>query len=295
MSFKRRIYSFIYEQCWTLGFIEQPFVDLVDGKSYEIHYIKGIPKDCWFADPFILDYNDSVILVLVEEFSYGLRRGRIARLTIDRHTYRLLNYKIILDLPTHLSFPLIRRDNENVYIYPENSESGSWSMYEYNPSTDVLSYVKAVSTEPLTDAIITELFGDELIFATHLPTQNGSTLSVYFADGVFWQDVSFSTNIARNAGDWFRIGDKIYRPAQDCNNGYGVAVILQEVTRSNDSFVFNDVCRIVSTNPQFTTGCHTLNHYKGLAVVDVHGWRRPRFVRWADLMKQSLKKDIVVK
>lgn len=290
MNIKKRIYKFINEQHWTLGFIEKPIEDIVKGIPFEIHYIKEMPHDRWFADPFILDYNDSTILVLVEEFCYDIRRGRIARLTIDRHTYTLLSYEIILDLPTHLSFPFIRRKNGKIYIYPENSESGSWNMYEYKLSSDTFSLVKTVSTEPLTDAIITDLIGDEMIFSTHLPTQNGNTLSVYAADAILRQELKFPTNTARNAGDWFCIGEKVYRPAQDCNNGYGCAVIIQEVTKTNDTFAFTDVCRIVSTNPKFTTGCHTLNHYNGLSVVDVHGWRRPNLVKWDNRIKQLLKK-----
>lgn len=285
MNIKGKIRRFVYEQHWTIGFIEQPLSDLVSGKPYEIHYVNGMPRDRWFADPFILDYNDSTISVLVEEFCYDIRRGRIAQLTIDRNTYDLVGYKIILDLPTHLSFPFIQRINNKIYICPENSESGGWDMYEYDLPTDVLSKVKTLATEPLTDAVVTDVFGEEMIFSTHLPTQNGNILSLYSAKGEFQQELVFPSKVARNAGGWFRVGDKVYRPAQDCNNGYGCAVIIQEVTKDGDSFAFTDVCRIISTNPQFTTGCHTLNNYKRLSVVDVHGWRRPKFVKWVNKIK----------
>ena len=104
MSFHSKLSHFINEQHWTLGFIEQPLKDIIDGKPYEIIYVKGMPRDRWFADPFILDYDEDRIQVLVEEFCYKLCRGRIAWLSFDRKSYRLLEYKIILDLPTHLSF-----------------------------------------------------------------------------------------------------------------------------------------------------------------------------------------------
>lgn len=291
MSFRSKLYHFIYEQHWTLGFIEQPLKDIVEGKPYETTYVKGMPHDRWFADPFILDYDEDKIQVLVEEFSYNIRRGRIARLSIDRKSYRLLEYKIILDLPTHLSFPFILRKNGKVYICPENSASGSWNMYEYDPDTQQCIKVRTILKEPLTDAIITGLLDEEYVFSTHLPSQNGNTLSMYSVHGVLQQELAFPAKVARNAGDWFRIDKKVYRPAQDCDHGYGCAVIIQEIKQADGSLKFNDICRIKSTHPKYTTGCHTLNHYNELSVVDVHGWRRPRLVKWVNNMTRLIKRN----
>ena len=285
-KFKIEVRRLIYEQHWTLGFIEQPVSDIIVGNPYEIHYVKGMPRDRWFADPFILDYDDNQIQVLVEEFCYNFRRGRIAKLFIERHSYRLLDYKIILDLPTHLSFPFILRQQGKIFICPENSESNSWDMYEYHPENDELVKVRRMSDKPLTDAILTDCFGEELIFATHIPNQNGNTLSIYSIDGTLKQNIEFPSKIARNAGDWFFVDGKTYRPAQDCNGSYGRAVAIQEVNRNSmGTLTFTDVCRITSTHPKFTTGCHTFNSYRNLIVIDVHGYRRPRLSKFVDFLR----------
>jgi hypothetical protein len=290
MSIHNQLYHFINEQHWTLGFIEQPLKDIVEGKPFEIQYVKGMPRDRWFADPFILDHDDNTISVLAEEFSYSIRRGRIALLTFDRHTYSLQNYKIILDLSTHLSFPFIQRKNGKVYINPENSASGSWNRYEYNPVTNQCLKVKTIMEKPLTDAIVTDLLDKEYIFSTQLPDPNGDTLSMFCMGDAVQQEHVFSSKVARNAGEWFCVDGKVYRPAQDCSHGYGCAVIIQEVTKSDDALMFTDIRRIESTHPHFTTGCHTFNHHEGLSVVDVHGWRRPRLVKRVDYTKRILKR-----
>lgn len=287
MSIHSILSRYINEQHWTIGFIEQPLRDTIKGKPYEIHYVKGMPRDRWFADPFILDHDDDTISVLAEEFSYSVRRGRIALLNFDRHTYSLQDYKIILDLPTHLSFPFIQRKNGKVFVCPENSESGSWNMYEYNPSSNQCLKKHPVVEKPLTDAIITGLLGKENIFSTQLPNQNGNVLLMYSVGGVLQQELAFSTKVARNAGEWFCVDGQVYRPAQDCNNGYGRAVIIQEVTKIDDSLEFTDIRRIESTHPKYTTGCHTFNHYNGLSVVDVHGWKRPGLVKWVNATKKN--------
>lgn len=286
MSLRKIIREYLFEQHWTIGFIQEPLANILSGESYIINYVQGMPKDRWFADPFILDYNDETIQILVEEFCYKIRRGRIAKLNIDRCSLKLLDYKIILDLSSHLSFPFIQRKGDRIFISPENSESGEWTMYEYNHKTDELTKVKSVINQPLTDAIITDSFGKEQIFSTQTPNQNGNKLTVYSIEGKKEKEILFSSNVARNAGDWFKLDETVYRPAQDCNGAYGTAVILQEVTTKGDDYHFKDVRRIESTNPMFTTGCHTFNSYKGLTVIDVHGYRRPSLFKVVKIIRK---------
>ena len=130
----------------------------------------------------------------------------------------------------------------------------------------------------MADAIITDAFGEEELYATEIPTHNGNMLNRYSIKGneiTLNGQYCFSGNIARNAGDWFKHEGIVYRPAQDCNDCYGSAVILQEVKNDNSELEFIDVRRIKSTNWKYITGCHTFNHYKGVTVIDVHGYCHP--------------------
>ena len=291
MSVLRKIYSSLVDHRWLLGFIEEPLEDVINHKPYEIHYVTGIPRDRWYADPFILDYNDKQIILLVEEWRYINHKGRIAKLIIDRNNYQLLDEIILLELDTHLSFPFIIRKDGKVYVAPENSASGKWNLYEYDSVSEKLKPEKTIVSEPLTDAISTDLLGKTLIFSTRLSEACGSVLSVYSSEGIKLQDIDFHTRVARGAGDWFEIGSKIYRPAQDCNGGYGKAVIIQEINnKSNGSYEFRDVLRIESTNLHFNRGCHTFNHYRELSVVDVYGYRRKWLGPFVDGVKDFCKK-----
>lgn len=44
-------------------------------------------------------------------------------------------------------------------------------------------------------------------------------------------NVSFQSNVARNAGDAFYIDEQMYRPAQDCNKCYGNGIEIQKVNK----------------------------------------------------------------
>lgn len=290
MSLRR----FIYNNHWTLGFYEGTIEDLIGGQSYEIRWLNNPYKNRWFADPFLLNVSENIIDVLVEEFYDPINRGRISRLLIDRKSMSIQKIIPILELPNHLSFPAILKEDGQIFIYPENSESGRLDLYQINPIDNSCVYVRTLCELPLTDAIITSLFDERLLFSTHLPSQNGSVLTCYKEkDGAFIEkcEMTFNSNIARNAGDWFQVDGVVYRPAQDCNKRYGGAVIIQKVTKTGNSFCFNDVVRLEEIYGNYSLGCHTLNYLNGVAVIDVNGYRRPFL---ASIMKAitSFKKRI---
>lgn len=274
-----RLYNRFTLQRWNVGFIPETIDEILEGKPITMNICKHNYKDRWFADPFILDVTDDIVYLLVEELYNKWGKGRISKLTIDRKANCILLVEPILQIESHLSFPAIQRVGGNkIYIYPENAKGEGLPMYEYCHRSNNIELVRVISTRPLADAIITNVLGEETMFATEIPSHNGNCLNQY---RILDSDVEkiaqyvFPGNIARNAGDWLKYDGKIYRPAQDCNKQYGGAVVLQEVENVNGSLRFNDIRRIKSSNCRYTTGCHTFNHYKGVTVVDVHGYVYP--------------------
>ena len=291
MTLRAKIKLLVQEQRWTIGFIEESIDNIVAGNPFCVHYLKGLPKDRWFADPFILDNNNDTIVLLVEEFLYKTRLGRIAKLTIRKEDYLLIDDEVVLELDSHLSFPAIKREGGKVYIYPENAGGFGLALYEYDEMHNKCTYLKTICVEPLADAIITGLFGEEMLFTTKIPNHNGNELSVYkFYNNQpsLFTVCGFDSNIARNAGDWFKVGNNVYRPAQDCNGGYGMAVLLQKVSKNADSFRFDTIRKIESTNTNYTTGCHTFNSFNGLSVIDVHGMKNPRAAKIYSFVRKFL-------
>lgn len=275
----KSLYYKLTEGIWTIGFLENSLDSVIKGEPISVKWLQSDYKDGWFADPFILDVSDDELVVLVEEFYYPIRRGRISKLTIDRKTMTLKALDVVLQLDTHLSFPAIIRKGERIYIYPENSDSKKLTLYEYDRYTNMCRPVDTWINEPLTDAVYTSLFGKDLIFSTKLPIQNGNRLDVYEKENTKTSytkvdTIHFSDNIARNGGDFFTNSGDVFRPAQDCNGGYGTAIILQKVKRSrSEHYCFENVRRIESMHPHYNRGLHTFNSYKGMIVVDVRGYR----------------------
>lgn len=273
-----KLFDLIRRYKWDLGIALKSEGHSYDAPEWNFHIVKA-PKNKWYADPFILDVTSDNIIVLVEEFTYSINRGRLAKLIIDKKTYKLKSEKIILDLSTHLSFPAILRTGDSIYIYPENSASGKSTLYRFNPKDDSLVVVNTLSDLPLTDAIITEIEGDYYLFATKIPTQNSNELTIYESNekiGSYHpiQTMNLSDSTARSAGDIFVDGDRIIRPAQNCNGGYGVGLVFQEVTKDSEGHIA--IKELLRKLPYANyIGMHTYNQYKGYVIVDLHARRHP--------------------
>lgn len=292
--FSKKDRMILRSDMWNLGFVTDDVADVIKSNHLNIQWMKHEYKDRWFADPYLLEVTDKQIVVLVEEFCYKIRKGRIAKLVISRPDYVLQDMKIILELPTHLSFPVIYEKDGQVYVMPENSESGGINIYRYNTETERLDLVHEVGHLPLTDATIVKLHsGEEFVFSTKLPDPNGNELEIYPFDGESMKmdvkslaAVSFPSNIARNAGDAFYIGEQMFRPAQDCNKCYGNGLNIQQINRIGDKFLFTTVAEFHSDNPNYGLGYHTLNMKNGLIVVDGHCLRFPRMVKLLQVLSK---------
>lgn len=271
------IYKRLTRIDWEIGFVADGLQGVFSDNPQYI-WVKNPYKDvCWFADPFILDVTEDYIILLVEEMRYAVHKGRIAKLTINRHTMAIEKMDILLEEDTHLSFPNIWRDGDDIYVYLENHDSGKLNLYRLVDNATRLEKVKVLVDAPLTDAVMTEIFGERQIFSTKMPNPNGDEMYVYTLDRkldiVDTQSVRLDDKHARMAGQFFEYEGKIYRPAQDCNEQYGGAVIIDEVEKVGGQYVFKPIKRLTSQHPRLRQGMHTLNAYKGVVVIDVKGYK----------------------
>ena len=287
---------------WNIGFINTSLDDILYKKDIHIEWMKHNIQESWFADPFLLDVTDSCFIVLAEEFTKRLNKGRISKLIIDRHTYKLEKVEVVKELSTHMSFPVIIREpwfieREKVdteekgkffYIMPENGESGKLKIYKYNFSINKLEDAFIVLEEDVADAVPIKIGKDVYMFCTKKPMANGNVLYVYKWDKgvckfILIGSKVFNENVARMAGCFFVHNRKMYRPTQECNIQYGHAITLQEITCNGkslcetseldiESLEFKEVRRIYSTNPKLPIGMHTFNTYKGIIVTDALGF-----------------------
>lgn len=294
----KSLYKKAVKHKWNIGFIDNDLQSILAGDELNINWMKHGYTDRWFADPFLLEVTNEKIILLVEEFYDLTGRGRISKLVINKEDYTLEDLKVVLELNTHLSFPAIIRDNDEIYIYPENSESNELVLYLYNKQTDSCEKKKVLCSRPLTDAVYTGFWGEPYLFSTEIPFQNKNYLGIYKLDKdidkyVQSESFEFEENIARMAGNFFKYQGKVYRPAQESNETYGHGISIQEVSYNNQ-WRFKEIRRIFSNHPYLELGFHTFNIHNGIIVVDAKGYRFPFIARNLVCLKNGAKKAIKI-
>lgn len=289
-----KLYKFATSNRYTIGIMDFSEDIVKNGYVPTVKWIKDDYKNGWFADPFILRVTDQEIIILVEEFVYKLNRGVISQLTINRNDYTIKDVKKIIDTGYHLSFPAYFRENGNVYIYPEQGERGGTWLYEYNEAKCEAKELNVINPNDTVDTTILSLpDGSKVLLCTTAPDYNGTVLDVY---PFFLHNCPKSLNplmkinspnmTARNAGLCFRVGKKLYRPAQYCKNYYGEGVEIQEIIFIDGNVMLKPINILYSPSKEYPDAFHTFNVFDGKLVV-VDG-RKKRFPLIARILKKCL-------
>lgn len=287
MNIITRLHKTISHFTWDIAYTDFCPSLLTEGINWRnVRTVKNPYKNKWFADPFILDNTESQLTLLVEEFDYSFKKGRIARITINKNTNTIDNCNIILELPTHLSFPAIYRRDGKVFVHPENSASGSSYIYEYDVANDRLVNPRLMIDQPITDAIIKQEGDKYKMFATCMPNPNGEILKEFVSNSFIggYKEIGqtiYPNNTARMAGHYI-ISDGIdYRPAQCCKDEYGQAVVI-----------YDDKDLITTIVPKLSKydGLHTFNVYDHVLVMDLKKYDYPRTHRFFTSLKRRHEK-----
>lgn len=257
---------------WNIGFIEKSIgnVILSDNDYEKVHWVIHNYKDRFFADPFILSVDDDTIKVLVEDFPFYNKRGVISVLSIDRKTYRLIDRKVILRQPFHMSYPFImRKEDGSIWVTPESSKSGALYRYKMNPTTLMLDDQKTIISEPVVDSTIIEYKGLYWLFCTKKGADSNRKLFIYYAENPEGSYKEHSGNpvviddtMARPAGSMFKDGDTLYRVIQKCDKIYGEYINVSRIdilttTEYKESFVKE----LRAENSIYSNAFHTINGY----------------------------------
>lgn len=282
-----RLLSYIlYNQNWNIGFIEQTPENLIENQQLgKVQWMKHQYKDRWFADPFILKVTQDEIVIFVEECKIKQPKGILCELVINRHTKKLKQRYVLLELNTHLSYPAIIRKNGKVYVYPENGASRKLNLYEYDEKNHKLINPKCILDEAVADATILH-FGEEYYLCATKYPDTQSKVYLYKSDSLQGQFLPcnkepFNTSLdsSRPAGDWIISGKALYRPSQNCVTRYGSAISFMYVKIAGNSIKEIKSFSIHPVSWRYNLGIHTLNFKDGLCVVDSYGYLYPIIAR----------------
>lgn len=281
---------------WNIGFVQDSIDSIMSQKHISsVKWMKHSFNDRFFADPFILSVDEEHIYVLAEECKFKNPKGVIVELVVDRKTYTLVNRTILLDTQTHLSYPAIFRENDTVWVYPENGQSGEQHIYKYDSASRTLYDKNEMISEPLADSTIFRYNSKYYLFATKYPNTQSDTY-IYVSEKLESGYALLSEspiynrhNVSRSAGDVFIYKSHIIRPVQNCTKRYGQAVVFNVVNFSDGLCSEEELFELHPIPGRYGRGLHTINIYDDIIVIDGYGYLYPVIGPVLFFIKNSIK------
>lgn len=277
-SFLKRIWRalFVLER-WNIGIGR-----LGDDSLDDIVKRSQLPAYTWLpcihgsgyrADPFIWRAEDG-LRVVYEEYPEWRSRAHIGSfpLEINGGTYRTE-----MSCAFHMSYPYIFREDETWLCVPESAEAGGVDLYQWDKSGLRWQLIQRLLHEPVLDPTLINHEGRWYMFGTLLNDGPHDKLRIWHSASLRgpWkrhcQDpAKVDICSSRSGGSFFRYRNGLFRPAQDCSSGYGLAVTVNRIlslSETNFIEVFQSRLGPDQSGP-YPDGLHTFSISGDVFVID---------------------------
>jgi hypothetical protein len=231
----------------------------------------------YYADPFLFGRQGRNFL-FVEEVSHATGKGiiSVAEVVGDR----LVNVPVpVLERPYHLSYPFVLADDDTIYMLPETGANKSLELYR------AVEFpwrwrLDRVLIEGLSLADATPLFHQDRWWLFAAAAEHGGIdqdeLLIFHSEKLTGPWRSHSANpvksdcsSARPAGRIRRQGRRLLRPAQDCEEGYGTALVWLEIMElTSERFREEEIARWDGPHELGVAGIHSFDQIGQLQVID---------------------------
>ncbi len=247
---------------------------LLDRRCPAAQWIQIPPSQGFIADPFFWPGRPGVLLC--ETYLHRTGLGELTALSIDAG--RVVGSEPLpLGVGCHLSYPSTWAEEGRVLCLPEMAASRRQVLYELKPG--MTPEPLCVVGEDIGMADPTLMKVDGLYWIAYTDTDVGTydNLCLLHAPRLegpwsphLGNPVKIDARSSRPGGTPFRVGDKLYRPAQDCSREYGGALAINHVTLCTpDGYREEPVAMLrPDLDGPFPDGLHTLSFGDGLAVID---------------------------
>ncbi len=245
-------------------------------KDDKYTYIAPSKGGEYYADPFVLtDKGKSYILA--EHYSYRTKKGSIVLIEPGMN-----QIKTLLEKDTHLSYPFVFEENGNMYVLPEEANTGLLSLYKWNGDTKELELIKPILSVPAVDASILKHEGKYYLFTGIKGELPNGKLFIYYADhleGPYLPHASNPVKVSpkgsRMAGGFVMENNEILRPSQYSVKYYGEKVVFQKIMKLSPTEYQEEIYDELTpeAGAPFKCGLHTYHKNANFEVIDLKTMR----------------------
>jgi hypothetical protein len=231
----------------------------------------------FYADPFLYTWSGRTFL-FVEDYSDATKKAVISAAEITDG--RLVTAPVpVLDRPYHLSYPLVFAEAGEIFMLPETAGNNALELYravafpwEWRLETILMEGMALADATPVFHQNRWWLFAS---MGKHGTTDHDE-LFIFYSDEFPgpWRPhpenpVKSDCRSARPAGRIVRRGDRLFRPAQDCEQAYGSAIVWHEITELSPShFAEIEIARVEPPHDLGLDGLHHFDEAGELQAVD---------------------------
>jgi hypothetical protein len=291
---------------WSIALLQLEHWDMTRELSMEKAVIMPDDGQRYYADPFLFADAERRWL-FCEELQYDTGKGIISCAQLEDGRV-MSTPRPVLERSYHLSYPFVFRQGREIYMIPETGGNSTVELYRAQsfPFSWVL-YSILLQNVALYDATLLQyqnrfwLFGAISLYAS-APRDE---LAVFYSErleGPWYphrlNPVKSDCRSARPAGRVVMRDNRLFRPAQDCESGYGSAVVWCEICElTPERFDECEVGRWHAHESLNADGFHTFGCEDALSVIDIKRivrryslqarkrWRRPsQRKKWSFLL-----------
>lgn len=233
----------------------------------------------YYADPFLLEVGGRTHL-FVEEYDQALGKGLISTSLLGSDGFE--RPRPVLEAPSHLSYPHVFEHAGAIWMIPESLQSRTVDLYRAESFPDRWVHeATLLENVEASDATVCQHGGMWWMFAATRSWRgsNWDTLSVFWAAELVgpWHPhagnpILVDHRCARPAGDFFRHNDALWRPAQDCSEGYGTGLAFCRIDMLDREHVHQSVHDTVRLRDEgVRRGPHSLNRTNTIEAIDLYG------------------------
>jgi hypothetical protein len=241
----------------------------------------------YYADPFVFS-SEGEKWLFVEEFNYQTGKGIISCMPVTTE-HKQTTPQPILVRPYHLSYPFVFQHDEVIYMLPETGGNRTVELYRARsfPFDWVLHRV-LIQDVDVYDATLLRHQERWWMFAAiaHRGGSSQDELGIFYSEHLEgpWRahelnPVKSDCRSSRPAGQFVIYGDRLLRPAQDCESNYGSGLVWLEIEElTTDQFKEREIARWPGS-AALADGIHTFNFDQGLGAIDRRRaiWKFPLF------------------
>ncbi len=275
----------LYFKQWIIGMCQADIMEIIRNRSFnpDIKWFYLNSFDKFVADPFFVTSGDNNIKIIYEDYTFDDDYGKISLMTIGKGMSPV-GEKSLLDTGSHLSYPFVFYENNKIYIIPEAARSGRLPCYEYDHADESLKFLTDLIELPLRDATVLKYNNKYWIFAIISENEADYRMHVFFSDTLLGpysphknNPIKTGLNGTRSAGNFIEVDGIIYRPVQNCQNGYGESIMITRITELSEQSVTEEPYLSIKINTKNINNkgihsIHTINQTDGVLVVDGEQW-----------------------